>query len=249
MQGVFVLLLYLGLRSPVAFSGSLLLEDMEGSGDDMEFSGLQEWIEDNSTEAVVGVNVSAELPFEPQMPSTSVSASPPGQSAPPHARHKSAEKDDLKKPVATRSTPEDKETLQDLEGSGDERYSGEGPVSISLTTQTSADSMSEDEFIPRVWINDTREKTDDFNFEPPKMTETRDSSFDSLAKSHGLLERTEVLTGVTAGCLVAFALAITLISFMVHRLKNKDEGNYDMGNERHANDGYQKPARQEECET
>lgn len=102
------------------------------------------------------MNVSAELPFEPQMPRASVSASPPGQSTPPHARHKLAEKDDLKKPVATRSTPEDQETLQDLEGSGEEHYSGEGPVS---TTRTSADTTSEDKFIPRVWINDTREKT------------------------------------------------------------------------------------------
>ncbi|XP_048841546.1 syndecan-2-like isoform X2 [Brienomyrus brachyistius] len=244
MQGIFVLLLYLGLRSPVALSGSLLLEDMEGSGDDMEFSGLQEWMEDNSTEAVVGANASAEPPSEPQRPSTSALAS-----APPHLRHKSAEKDDLKKPVATRSTPEDQETLQDLEGSGDERFSGEGPVSISLTTRTSASTLSEDEFIPRVWIKDTHERTDDFSFEPPKMTETRDSSFDSLAKSHGLLERTEVLTGVTAGCLVTLALAITLISFMVHRLKKKDEDNYDMGKERRANDGYQKSARQEGCDT
>ncbi|KAF7239441.1 Syndecan-1 [Varanus komodoensis] len=84
-------------------------------------------------------------------------------------------------------------------------------------------------------------------------SESRNAELDSGAQDsksegapQGIMDRKEVLGGVIAGGLVGLLFAVSLVVFMLYRMKKKDEGSYSLDEPKQSNGGYQKPHKQEE---
>ncbi|KAL4630602.1 syndecan-1-like [Arapaima gigas] len=113
--------------------------------------------------------------------------------------------------------------------------SGDGrniPVSKEKSGNSMSDVLVKEEYkiIPHFWSNDQWRKISDGS--DLTWMETQD-----FAK-RDLLERTEDLIAVVAAGLAALTVAAALVSFMVCKLKKKDEGSYDIGK---PIEKYQKP--------
>ncbi|KAG9347315.1 hypothetical protein JZ751_004882 [Albula glossodonta] len=140
--------------------------------------------------------------------------------------------------------------------------SGDGTVEMStsspLTTEKRTDSVFniidvEDKIFPNSRANDEEnEMHDDSDLTFDVKPETTDSTVGSLAKSQGILEKKEVLAGkaysysVIAGGVVGLLLAVAMVSFVVYRMKKKDEGSYALDAQQNSYRGYQKAQTQEE---
>ncbi|XP_041868463.1 syndecan-2 [Melanotaenia boesemani] len=59
-------------------------------------------------------------------------------------------------------------------------------------------------------------------------------------RTENLLQRTEVLAAVIAGCVIGFLFAIFFILLLVYRMRKKDEGSYDLGERKPSSAAYQK---------
>ncbi|XP_018599317.1 syndecan-1-like [Scleropages formosus] len=174
---------------PVTPSYSFLLEDMEGSSDDQEFSGSGDWIYKDSVTETKIVDQSTKWPSARLQPN-------------------------------------------DFDYSGDGRLRGER----SENSMFDFDLEDQNEIIPHVRTKDLDSRI----FDNADMSWPETLAF---GKSRGVLNRSEVLAGVVAAGLVALAMAIMMVSFMVYKLKKKDGGSYDTGS---PNEKYQKPQKKKE---
>uniref|UniRef100_H3BXQ4 Syndecan n=1 Tax=Tetraodon nigroviridis TaxID=99883 RepID=H3BXQ4_TETNG len=79
-------------------------------------------------------------------------------------------------------------------------------------------------------------------WERPTPTDIEDQHeiIEKGVTSENLWERTEVLAAVIACGVVGFLCAVSLLLFLAYRMKKKDEGSYDLGDNKLSNAQYHK---------
>ncbi|XP_041843219.1 syndecan-2-like [Melanotaenia boesemani] len=201
-------------------------EDQSGSGSgDYDYSNYL-----NGSEVLRLLNLSKEmLPFQPQpssaSPSTTVS----------HSQDAAKGSDDeISNPtsnfVISTSSPSEERLVETTTAD----FIMDTTLSNYVEEDTSVDMMKKDR---KVLVKDVNNEV--------YASGGRDSRFHGVGTheevtSESMWERTEVLAAVTACGVVGFLCAVFLLLLLAYRMKKKDEGSYDLGDNKLSATAYHK---------
>ncbi|XP_047203630.1 syndecan-4 [Girardinichthys multiradiatus] len=123
----------------------------------------------------------------------------------------------------------------DVSGSGEGETESTGRHSRPSVKPDINDNRIPDQQLPvRPTINDidnvkNKNEIPPLGNTPGSKEENPSNVLMSQATDNSILNKTEVLAAVIAGCAVCLMFAVLLILLLIYRMKKKDEGSYDLG--------------------